>query len=155
LSGRALDILQYVEYHAFVKLSFLSKKKGMGPLSGELELPVMEILWDKGPLKGRDLYIEVRKQKGIAYTTALTVLDRLSRKGLVKKARDSGTILFSSGVSQEQYESEVAGSLIDQAFEVSPDLAVSAFADICSRMPDEEFARLGKLIGERKRERRK
>jgi predicted transcriptional regulator len=133
-----------------VKLLILSKKKGLAPLSEELERPLMEILWTKGLMKGRDLYEEIRREKDIAYTTALTVLDRLSKKGFVKKDRKSGTILFTPAVSRQAYESAVTESLVQKAFEVSPDLAASAFADIFSRMPKEDLNRLEKLIEEKK-----
>jgi len=82
-----------------MRLLFLSKKKGINSLSDELELPLMEILWTRGSMKGRDLYEEIRLTKNIAYTTALTVLARLSKKGVVKKDRRSGVILFSPRIS--------------------------------------------------------
>lgn len=110
----------------------------------------MDILWTLGPLPGRDLYLEVQKSKGIAYTTALTVLDRLSKKGFVKKAKDSGRIMFSSDVSKEDYQVQVTGSLVRKAFETSPDLAVSAFAGFLSKMAAEDLDRLEKLIQEKK-----
>ena len=115
-------------------------------MSEELERPLMEILWTKGSLKGRDLYEEIRRKKDIAYTTSLTVLDRLSKKGLIKKDRESGTILFTPAVSRQAYESAITESLVQKAFEVSPDLAVSAFADIFSRMPKGNLDKLEKLI---------
>jgi predicted transcriptional regulator len=127
----------------------------MSALSGELELPIMEILWTKGPLIGRDLFREVRREKTIAYTTALTVLDRLSKKGFIKKDRDSGKIIFSPQVSREDYHGLVTGSLVQLAFEISPDLALSAFADHFPGMPDEVRERLEKLIQEKKHGRRK
>src|SRR4030042_5825907 len=103
-----------------MKLSILSKKGRLGPLSEELERPLMEILWTKGSMKGRDLYEEIRRKKGIAYTTALTVLDRLSKTGFVKKDRESETILFIPAFSRQAYESAVTRSLVQKAFEVSP-----------------------------------
>lgn len=128
----------------------LSKKKGFGPLSEELERPLMEILWTRGSMKGRDLYDAIRGRKDIAYTTALTVLDRLSKKGLIKKDRDSGTILFTPAISREAYECAVTENLVRRAFEVSSDLAVSAFADVFSRMPKEDIDKLEKLIAGKK-----
>lgn len=110
----------------------------------------MEILWTKGPMRGRDLYEEIRRTKDIAYTTALTVLDRLSKKGLVKKDRKSGIILFTPAISHQAYEGAVTGSLIRKAFEMSPDLAVSAFAEMFSTMPKEDIVRLEKLLEEKK-----
>jgi len=133
-----------------MKLSILLKKTGLGPLSEELERPLMEILWTKGSMKGRALYEEIHRKRDIAYTTALTVLDRLSKKGLIKKDRKSGIILFTPAVSRQAYESAVTESLVQKAFEVSPDLAVSAFADMFSKMPKGNLEKLEKLLEEKK-----
>jgi len=149
-SVAGLDILRIVEYNEAMRLLFLSNKKGLSFLSGELELPVMEILWKKGPMKGRDLHAEIRLEKDIAYTTTLTVLDRLSKKGFIKKARNSGLIIFSPEISQEAYKNALTEDLIQKAFEVSPDLAVSAFADLLLRMDQEDVDKLERLIQERK-----
>jgi predicted transcriptional regulator len=119
-------------------------------LSEELERPLMEILWTKGSMKGKDLYEQIRRKRDIAYTTALTVLDRLSKKGLIKKDRKSGTILFTPAISRQAYESAVTESFVQKAFDVSPDLAVSAFAEIFSTMPKEDIGRLEKLLEEKK-----
>jgi BlaI family transcriptional regulator, penicillinase repressor len=124
----------------------------MSPLSSELELPLMEILWTKGSMKGRDLYDEIRATKKIAYTTALTVLDRLSKKGFIRKDRESGTILFTPAVSRADYQGVVTGDLLRRAFEVSPDLAVSAFTDIFSEMRGGETARLEAMIEKKRHE---
>jgi len=124
----------------------LSKKRGISALSGELELPIMEILWAKGPLLGRDLYGEIRREKTIAYTTALTVLDRLSKKGFLRKDKNSGKIVFSPRISREDYRGQVTDRLVELAFEISPDLAVSAFADHFSGLPDEAREKIEKLI---------
>lgn len=119
-------------------------------MSEELERPLMEILWTKGSMKGRALYEEIHRKRDIAYTTALTVLDRLSKKGLIKKDRKSGIILFTPAVSRQAYESAVTESLVQKAFEVSPDLAVSAFADMFSKMPKGNLEKLEKLLEEKK-----
>jgi len=133
-----------------MKLLILSKKGRLGPLSEELERPLMEILWTKGSMKGRDLYEEIHQKKDIAYTTALTVLDRLSKKGLIKKDRKSGTIIFTPALSRQGYEIAVTEGLVQKAFDVSPDLAVSAFADMFSKMPKGNLEKIEKLLEERK-----
>jgi predicted transcriptional regulator len=111
----------------------------------------MDILWTKGSMKGRDLHAEIRRTRDIAYTTALTVLDRLSKKGFIKKDRESGTILFTPAISRQAYESKVAESFVQKAFEISPDLALSAFADRFSKMPKESLDDLERLLEEKRR----
>jgi predicted transcriptional regulator len=137
-----------------MKLSFLSKKKGMSALSDELERPLMEILWANGPRKGREIYEEIRLEKNIAYTTALTVLDRLAKKGFIKKDGQSGVILFSPRISREAYTGAITENLVQQAFTVSPDMAVSAFADHFSKMSESDRAKLEGLLLEKRNGRR-
>ena len=122
----------------------------MSVLSGELETAIMEVLWTKGPLSGRDLHGEISRRKGIAYTTARTVLDRLAEKGFVKKDRASGMITFAPRVSRESYRSAMAEDLVERAFEASPDLAVSAFAGHFAKMSGQDLDRLEQLIQEKK-----
>lgn len=49
---------------------------------GELERAVLECLWSEGELSTPDVYERVGRPRGLAYTTILTVLQRLARKGL-------------------------------------------------------------------------
>ncbi|MGZ5514016.1 MAG: BlaI/MecI/CopY family transcriptional regulator [Candidatus Aminicenantales bacterium] len=146
----ALDILRPVEYIGAMNLLKLSELKKMRPLGGDLESAIMEVLWTKGAMKGRDLHVEIRREKEIAYTTALTVLDRLSKKGFIKKDAESGTIMFSPNISRDVYKNSVAADLVQKAFEVSPDLAISAFAGHISTMAKEDLGRLERLIKEKK-----
>jgi predicted transcriptional regulator len=129
-----------------------SNPKELRALSGELEGPLMGILWRRGPLTGRELYQDIRREKDIAYTTALTVLDRLSKKGFIRKDKTSGTILFVAGISEEDYRTGVVGGLVRTAFEMSPGLAVSHFADAVSELSPGALDALARLIEEKKRE---
>jgi predicted transcriptional regulator len=101
-------------------------------------------------MKGRDLYEEIRLTKNIAYTTALTVLHRLSKKGFIKKDRRSGVILFSPRISKKIYTGAITENLVQKAFEMSPDLAISAFADRFSKMSESDMAKLEDLFEENK-----
>lgn len=57
---------------------------------GDLERSVMETLWDVGDgwLTVRDVHDVLAGGRDIAYTTVMTVLDRMSRKGLVERERE-------------------------------------------------------------------
>ncbi len=55
---------------------------------GELEQAIMEVVWDKatdGPVTGREVVDVVTLSRPVAYTTVLTVMDRLVQKGLLVK----------------------------------------------------------------------
>ncbi|MEV8435910.1 BlaI/MecI/CopY family transcriptional regulator [Actinosynnema sp. NPDC051121] len=53
---------------------------------GELEAAVMDVLWRaSGPLKVRDVLDRLDTGRQLAYTTVLTVLDNLHRKGWARR----------------------------------------------------------------------
>lgn len=64
--------------------------------AGELEMMVLKHLWEVGSAT----VLEVQRQVGSAYTTILTVLQRLHKKGQVKRYREGRTHIYSaSGTS--------------------------------------------------------
>jgi BlaI family transcriptional regulator, penicillinase repressor len=73
---------------------------------GDLERQVMEILWAGlgSELTGRDV---AARLPGHAYTTVLTVLGRLERKGLVRRERSDTTHRYSAIESREAYVAEL------------------------------------------------
>lgn len=79
---------------------------------GELERKVMEVLWtDLGaPVSVR--HIEERLP-GYAYTTLLTVLTRLHRKELVRRAKDGRAFLYAAITSREDYTAELMREALD------------------------------------------
>jgi len=56
---------------------------------GELERAVMDHLWAAGePLTVRQVHEALSAERDLAYTTVMTVLQRLARKNLVSQIRD-------------------------------------------------------------------
>ncbi len=135
-----------------MKLSFLSKKKGLNNIFGEHESLIMDILWLEGEQPGRDIHLQILKKKSVAYTTTLTVLDRLSKKGLITKTsrRNTGRINFAPALSREEFQELVTGHMVRSAFSLSSELAISAFTDVFSKMPDQDVAKLTRLIEAKK-----
>lgn len=56
---------------------------------GELERAVMDHLWESpGPQTVRQVHEALSVQRELAYTTVMTVLQRLARKNIVEQIRD-------------------------------------------------------------------
>jgi predicted transcriptional regulator len=73
---------------------------------GELERKVMDVLWESigTPLTGRQI---AEKLPDRAYTTVLTVLERLRRKRLVDRLAETKVHLFLARDSRESYMAEL------------------------------------------------
>ena len=77
----------------------------MNPL-GELERKVMDVLWDspKAVLTGREVADQLPDR---AYTTVLTILDRLRRKGLVNRTTEARAHRFAAADTRASYMAEL------------------------------------------------
>lgn len=70
---------------------------------GDLERAVMEVLWDRRtPVAVRDV-ADALADRGLAYTTVMTVLDRLAKKGFVGRQRDGRAWRYQPADSREGY----------------------------------------------------
>ena len=64
-------------------------------LLGELERAVMEILWHRPAAASvRDVHAELAPHRDLAYTTVMTVLDRLAKKGVCTRQLDGRAWLY-------------------------------------------------------------
>lgn len=73
---------------------------------GELERRVMEVLWGSmgTPMTGRQIADQLPDR---AYTTVLTILERLRRKDLVERTTDEKVHRFAATASRETYMAEL------------------------------------------------
>ncbi len=70
---------------------------------GELERAVMTVLWDHGPDQSvRQVLTHLRDSRDLAYTTVMTVLDRLAKKDLALRTREGRAWLYSAGSTREE-----------------------------------------------------
>ncbi|WP_309111162.1 BlaI/MecI/CopY family transcriptional regulator [Saccharothrix sp.] len=70
---------------------------------GELERAAMDVLWDRGePMLVREV-VDALADRGLAYTTVMTVLTRLAGKGFVRREPDGRAWRYSPSASREEY----------------------------------------------------
>jgi predicted transcriptional regulator len=75
---------------------------------GELERSVMEQLWrTDGVQSVREVHASLARDRDLAYTTVMTVLDRLAKKGLVVRERDGRAYRYAAAQSREELVAEV------------------------------------------------
>ncbi|HEX6353076.1 BlaI/MecI/CopY family transcriptional regulator [Actinophytocola sp.] len=84
----------------------------MGRL-GELERTVMEVLWDRGvPVLVRDV-VDALAARDLAYTTVMTVLDRLEKKKVVRRQRDGRAWRYEAVSNREGYIAQLMLDALD------------------------------------------
>ena len=71
---------------------------------GELEAAVMHRVWDhEGPVTVRDIFGELTQARPIAYTTVMSTMDNLHRKGWLHRDKDGKAYRYTAVVSREEY----------------------------------------------------
>ena len=73
----------------------------------ELEAKVMDAIWAHGSTRAtvRDILdvVNVREDRPLAYTTIMTIMARLHRKGILERELDGRTNVYRARYSREQY----------------------------------------------------
>lgn len=74
----------------------------------------MERLWTAaGPLSVREVHEQLSAHRALAYTTVMTVLDRLSRKDLVRRTRRGRAYLYTPSHGREELTAELLNEVLD------------------------------------------
>ncbi|MEN3612556.1 BlaI/MecI/CopY family transcriptional regulator [Plantactinospora sp. ZYX-F-223] len=95
---------------------------------GDLERAVMDVLWDRGTGTGATVreVAEALRDRELAYTTVMTVLDRLAGKGMVEREREGRAWRYRPAASREAHIARLMLDALDLAG--SRDAALVRFA---------------------------
>src|SRR5687767_11552080 len=86
-----------------------------------LELEIMKVLWETGPLPVQAVQERLAPARKLAYNTVQTMLTVLHRKGKVKRALKDRAHHYAPSVSRLQATRQVVGDLVLRLFEGSPE----------------------------------
>ena len=82
---------------------------------GQLEAVVMRRLWDwDRPASVREVVDDLQRERKIAYTTVMTVLDNLHRKGLVHRQKQGRAYVYTAVMSQEDHTASMLEDVLAQ-----------------------------------------
>ena len=113
----------------------------------ELEAEIMDEVWTRGDCTVRDILdaLNARTPTPRAYTTVMTVMQRLDSKGLLQRERDGRHDVYVAALSREAYaqaraENEV-GALVDEY----GDVALAHFARHMSKLDPKRREQIRRL----------
>jgi predicted transcriptional regulator len=88
------------------------------PSPSDFELQILGALWESGPATVRQVMERLRDSKERAYTSVLSVMQVMHKKGLlgVEKERDGPAHVFKPLVSREQVVKPLLRGLVAQVF---------------------------------------
>jgi len=118
---------------------------------GALESELMERIWARGETCVRDLHDEIGSR--LAYTTVMTTLDRLYKKGLLERRAVGRAFYYTAKVSKLDYNHQLTQHLLGIAVEESgsKQALLSCFVDYVSDSDRKLLDELDELIQAKKR----
>ena len=84
----------------------------------------MKALWPLEKATVREIYLALASRRPRAYTTILTILDRLARKKIVIREKHGTAWLYRPNLSAARVRGEAVRRLIDGFFDGSPEALV-------------------------------
>ena len=75
---------------------------------GDLETVIMHRVWDHpSPVTVRELFDELRRERAIAYTTVMSTMDNLHRKGWLDRVKEGKAYRYAATASREEYSARL------------------------------------------------
>jgi BlaI family transcriptional regulator, penicillinase repressor len=100
----------------------LARRKSLNLTEGEL--PLMQVLWEKGRATVGDVASALPANPPLAYSTVLTTLRILEAKGYVRHTKEGRAFVYEPVVVQQEASRKALGYLVNRFFGGSCELLV-------------------------------
>ena len=112
---------------------------------GNLEAVVMDRLWSWGrPATVREVFDDLARTRKLAYTTVMTVMDNLRRKGVLSREQAGRAYRYAAVRSRSDHTAELIASVLDET-----DDRTGPLLRFVERLNPDEVARLRASLADR------
>lgn len=119
-------------------------------LLGPLEQDVMDVVWRLRDATVRDVHADLVADREIAYTTVMTTMSRLARKGMLLRDTTDLAHRYRPVVSRDQYARGAVGDVLTWLLERYPEPAVAYLADVVDELDDVTLDQLRDAVARRR-----
>jgi predicted transcriptional regulator len=119
---------------------------------GALERDVMAVVWTAGEISVREAC--ARLATPVAYTTAMTTMDRLYKKGLLERRKEGRAFLYRATATRDEIDGAVAGEVVHSLLRRHADEplpVLSSLVDAVSERDRTLLDELERLVREKRR----
>lgn len=132
---------------------FKPNARGVGQVLGELESSVMELLWREPGLTVNQVEELLQQRRQIAHTTVLTTLDRMHRKGYLRREKSGKAFVYAPRYSREEFERGLAQEVLGALLGGFSEPVLSTFVELIGK-DEEKLERLEELIRQKRGEKK-
>ena len=120
--------------------------KGLEKFLGELQLAVMEIVWEHQPISVADVLRHLNQgNRNLAYTTVMTIMSRLAEKGWLLTEKRGRAYYYRAVRSREEAEAEAVGEVLRALIADFGEVAIAQLVKELDEVDPEQLSRLAEL----------
>lgn len=127
----------------------MKKKQLTGTVLGELESEVMEIVWHrKSEVLVKDITGILGKKRQIAYTTVMTIMTRLTDKGVLARRLEGQSYLYKPKFTREQFVARAVHGIFSSAVSTLGEEVLTHFVKEIQKISPKKRQELLKKLSE-------
>lgn len=121
---------------------------------GPLETEVMQAVWHSGEATTtRDVHERLHRRQDVAYTTVMTVMGNLTRKGLLERRLEGKAYVYRAVVTQQELTHSRVVELMSTLLDRFAEPAVSSFINKLDTIDEAKLAELEAQVARLRRKR--
>lgn len=133
--------------------NFRLGSEGLAKVLGDLEARVMRAVWDFDcATPARDVYTRVAESHDVAPLTVVTVLNKLVRKGLLRRFKRADLFHYEARWTEADFLAHASRRIVEEVLAFEPDAVAASFVDVLAERDPERLAELARVIRRRLRE---
>jgi len=139
-------------HRRFLFWGFKSSRQILESSLGALERDVLAIAWERDELSVRDAC--ERLGSSVAYTTVMTTMDRLYKKGLLSRRKAGRAFIYKATATRDELEGAVAVELVQGLIQRDGSEPLPILSSLVDAVSDRDRAlldELERLIREKRR----
>lgn len=109
---------------------------------GELERAIMEVAWSRQFVTVRDVVEALRRSPAPAYTTVMTVMNRLVEKGMLRRRADGQSFRYAAAQSKEHFLQQSSRRVVETFVRHYGHVAITQFIDALDDVDPQRLAAL-------------
>jgi predicted transcriptional regulator len=130
-------------HRPFLFWGFKSSHEVLENSLGALEREVMAVAWDRGEINVREACAQLSSP--VAYTTVMTTMDRLFKKGLLARRKVGRAFVYRATATRDELEGAVATELVQSLFERPGGAPLPILSSLVDAVSDRDRALLDDL----------
>jgi predicted transcriptional regulator len=132
---------------------FKSSQQMLENTLGSLEREVMAVVWNHDEISVRDACAHLGSS--VAYTTVMTTMDRLFKKGLLARRKSGRAFLYQAAATREELDGAVAAEIVQGLLQRDGSGPLPVLSSLVDAVSDRDRAlldELERLIREKRRQ---